>query len=62
VQPCWDTEIENANGELSIPIEHLIDHVWVKGEAIETDMKFEMKTVVASEDGKFPKIELLSNR
>jgi hypothetical protein len=32
-----------------IPIEHLIE-----GEAIETDMKFEMKTVVASEDGKFP--------
>jgi hypothetical protein len=25
-------------------------------------MKFEMKTVLASEDGKFPKIELLSNR
>jgi hypothetical protein len=45
-----------------IPIEHLIDHVWVEGEAIETDMKFEMKTVLASEDGKFPKIELLSNR
>jgi hypothetical protein len=37
-----------------IPIEHFIDHVWVEAEAIETDMKFEMKTVVASEDGKFP--------
>jgi hypothetical protein len=37
-----------------IPIEHFIDHVWVEAEAIETDMKFEMKTVVASVDGKFP--------
>jgi hypothetical protein len=62
VQPCWDTEIENANGELSIPIEHLIHHDWVEGEAIEPDMNFELKTVVASEDGKFPQIKLLSDR
>jgi hypothetical protein len=53
VQPCWDTEIENANGELSIPIEHLIHHDWVEGEANAPNMNFELKTIVASEDGKF---------
>jgi hypothetical protein len=62
VQPCWDTEIENVNGELSIPIEHLIHHDWVEGKAIEPDMIFKLKIVVASEDGKFPQIQLLSDR
>jgi hypothetical protein len=62
VQPCWDTEIENAIGELSIPIEHLIHHDWVKGKAIEPDMNLELKTVVASEVGKFPQLKLLSDR
>jgi hypothetical protein len=56
VQPCWDTEIENVNGELSIPIEHLIHHDWVEGKAIEPDMNFKLKIVVASKDGKFPQI------
>jgi hypothetical protein len=45
-----------VNGELSIPIEHLIHHDWVKGKAIEPDMIFKLKIVVASEDGKFPQI------
>jgi hypothetical protein len=62
VQPCWDSEIENANGKLSIPIKHLIHHDWVEGEAIEPDMNFELKTIVASEDGKIPQIKLLSDR
>jgi hypothetical protein len=54
VEPCWDTEIENANGELSILFEHLVHHDWVESEAIEPDMNFELKTVVTSEDGRFP--------
>jgi hypothetical protein len=62
VQPCWDTEIENANGELSIPIEHLVYHDWVESEAIEPDMNFELKIVVTSEDRKYPQIKLLSDR
>jgi hypothetical protein len=62
VQPCWDLEIENANGELSIPIKHLIHQDWIEGEATEPDMNFELKTIVASEDGKIPEIKLLSNR
>jgi hypothetical protein len=56
MQPCWDIEIENVNGELSIPIEHLIYQDWVEGKAIEPDMIFKLKIVVASEDGKFPLI------
>jgi hypothetical protein len=62
VQPCWDTEIENGNGELSIPIEHLIHHDWVEGKAIKPYMNFKLKIVVASEDRKFPQIQLLSDR
>jgi hypothetical protein len=62
VQPCWDTVIENVNGELSIPIEHLIHHDWIKGKAIEPDMIFKLKIVVASEERKFPQIQLLFDR
>jgi hypothetical protein len=51
-----------VNRELSIPIEHLIYHDWVEGKAIEPDMIFKLKIVVASEDGKFPQIQLLSDR
>jgi hypothetical protein len=39
---------------MSILIEHLIHHDWVEGKAIELDMIFKLKIVVASEDGKFP--------
>ena len=56
VQPCWDTEIENVNGEMSILIEHLIHHDWIKCKASELDMNFKTKMVVASKDGKFPQI------
>jgi hypothetical protein len=62
MQPCWDIEIENVNGEMSIPIEHLIHHDWIKGKASESDMNFKLKIVVASKDGKFPQIQLLSDR
>jgi hypothetical protein len=62
VQPCWDIEIENVNGEMSISIEHLIHHDWIEGKASEPDMNFKLKTVVASKDGKFPQIQLLYNR
>jgi hypothetical protein len=51
-----------VNGELSIPIEYLIHYDWVEGEAIEPDMNFKLKIVVASKDGKFPQIKLLSDR
>jgi hypothetical protein len=51
-----------VNGELSIPIERLIHHDWVEGKAIEPDMNFKLKIVVASEDRKFPQIQLLSDR
>jgi hypothetical protein len=54
VQPCWDTKIENVNGEMSIPIEHLIHHDWIKCKASELDMNFKIKIVVASKEGKFP--------
>jgi hypothetical protein len=62
VQPCWDTKIENVNGEMSIPIEHLIHHDWIEGKASEPDMNFKLKTVATSKDGKFPQIQLLYNR
>jgi hypothetical protein len=62
VQPCWDIEIENVNGEMSIPIEYLIHHDWIECKASEPDMNFKMKIVVASKDGKFPQIQLLSDR
>jgi hypothetical protein len=62
VQPCWDTEIENVNGEMSIPSEHLIHHDWIEGKASEPDMNFKLKTIVVSKDGKFPQIQLLYNR
>jgi hypothetical protein len=62
VKPCWNTEIENVNGEMSIPIEHLIHHDWVEGKASEPVMNFKLKTDVATEDGEFPQIQLLSDR
>jgi hypothetical protein len=54
VQACWDIEIENVNGEMSIPIEHLIHHDWIECKASEPDMNFKLKIIVASKEGKFP--------
>jgi hypothetical protein len=51
-----------VNGEMSIPIEHLIHHDWIEGKASEPDMNFKLKTIAASKDGKFPHIQLLCNR
>jgi hypothetical protein len=54
VQACWDIEIENVNGEMSIPIEHLIHHDWIECKASEPNMNFKLKIIVASKEGKFP--------
>jgi hypothetical protein len=62
VLPCCNTENENVNGEMSIPIEHLIHHDWIEYKAIEPDMNFKIKIVLASIEGKFPEINLLSDR
>ena len=44
------------NGEMSIPIEHLIYHDWMECKAIEFNLDFKIKIVVASKEGKFPQI------
>jgi hypothetical protein len=51
-----------VNGEISIPIEHLIHHDWIEYKAIEPDMNFKIKIVLASVEGKFPEINLLSDK
>jgi hypothetical protein len=51
-----------VNGEINIPIEHLIHHDYIECKASELDMNFKMKIVVASKEGKFPQIQLLSDR
>jgi hypothetical protein len=62
VLPCCNTENENVNGEMSIPIEHLIHYDWFEYKAIEPDMNFKIKIVLASVEGKFPEINLLSDK
>ena len=47
---------------MSFPIEHLIHHDWIEYKATEPDMNFKMKIVVASKEGKFPQIQLVSNK
>jgi hypothetical protein len=51
-----------VNGEMSIPIEHLVHHDWVEGKASEPVMNFKLKTDVVTEDGKFPQIKLLPDQ
>ena len=47
---------------MNIPIEYLIHHDCIECKANALDMNFKNKVVVVSKEGKFPQIQLVSDR
>ena len=58
----WVKEIENVNGEKSILIDYLMHYDWLDYKASEPDMNLKMKFVLASKEGIFSQIQLVSQR